>query len=292
MNTARIALTLLLLPIPAAAQGVGSLTFLEGTARVLRGTSVLRGAEGVGLKQGDIIESSDKGFVQLEFAGGVVVALGPSSRVYIFRAGGKGGAELVLLGGWLKGESGATAGNYRYATPQLSAATGNGTILLHDYGDACDAFVESGSANIGEEAGARKGVPGKAGTFFSRRAGREISSAPRPTQAFIDAMPKAFKDTLPPRASRFAGKSIEAKEDHAVTYAEVRPYLTMPAGWRHGLVERFQPRLSDPEFRKQLEAHVNEYPEWDLILHPEKHRPENSPAPTPNAETSHPRASL
>jgi hypothetical protein len=44
-------------------------------------------------------------------------------------------------------------------------------------------------------------------------------------------------------------------------------------------VDRFAPRLKDPEFRKQLEAHLTQYPEWDPILHPEKHPPENAPAP-------------
>src|SRR5271155_2166388 len=125
MNLLRIALVLSwLLPIPAAAQDVGSVTFLEGSLRIIRGTAVLQAAEGTRLRQGDIVESADGGLAQAEFVGGGIVALGPSSRMYVLRhgMGGKSGSdasgsELVLLSGWLKGQSHADAGSYRYETP-------------------------------------------------------------------------------------------------------------------------------------------------------------------------------
>src|SRR5229473_7707162 len=94
MNLLGIALVLTsLLSIPAAVQDVGTVTFLEGSLRIIRGTSALQAAEGTRLRQGDIIESSDKGFAQLEFVGGTILALGPLSRMYVFRhgMGGKSG---------------------------------------------------------------------------------------------------------------------------------------------------------------------------------------------------------
>jgi hypothetical protein len=295
-------LALLLLSIPAAAQGIGSVTLLEGSLRLIRGTGVLRGAEGMLLRQGDILESSDRGIVQLEFAGGTVVALGPSSRLYILRhstgraGGGAGsqsvGAQLILLSGWLKGESKSAAGSYRYQTPLLAATTANGTVVIHSYESGSDAFVESGSANLAEvshEGIERHPEAGKAGQFFSGRAGKTLSSSFRPNSAFVDAMPPAFRDTLPSRLARFAGKSVEPKTDHQVTYAEVQPWLTMPSAWRRDFVDRFEPRLRDPEFRKQIELHLAEFPEWDLILHPEKHHPATPPAPVPNSEFLQPR---
>jgi hypothetical protein len=295
-------LALLLLSIPAAAQGIGSVTLLEGSLRLIRGTGVLRGAEGMLLRQGDILESSDRGIVQLEFAGGTVVALGPSSRLYILRhstgraGGGAGsqsvGAQLILLSGWLKGESKSAAGSYRYQTPLLAATTANGTVVIHSYESGSDAFVESGSANLAEvshEGIERHPEAGKAGQFFSGRAGKTLSSSFRPNSAFVDAMPPAFRDTLPSRLARFAGKSVEPKTDHQVTYAEVQPWLTMPSAWRRDFVDRFEPRLRDPEFRKQIELHLAEFPEWDLILHPEKQHPATPPAPVPNSEFLQPR---
>src|SRR5215475_5244126 len=122
------ALLLALLPIPAAAPaGVGSLTMMDGSIRVIRGVNVMKGVEGMRIRQGDILESSDAGFAQLEFTGGAVIALGPASRLYILRHNGdkatpgKDGAEFALLSGWLKGESAAGASSYRYQTPTLAA---------------------------------------------------------------------------------------------------------------------------------------------------------------------------
>jgi hypothetical protein len=285
MNPLGMALALLLLPFPATVPGVGSVTFLEGSLRVIRGTSVIRGIEGMRVRQGDILESSENGFVQLELTGGGVVALGPSSHLYIYHHGGEKTlqTELVLLGGWLKGEVSGTAGSYRYETPMVTATTGNGTVLLHNYEGGCDVFVESGAANIGEvssEGGTRAPVGAKAGQFFSRHAGKGIISFPRPSAAFVDAMPRPFRDTLPSRLARFTGKNIEPKPDHQVSYAEIQSWLKMPPAWRRGFVERFEPRLQDPEFRKQIEAHVAEYPEWDKALHPDQ--PEDKPAPASN----------
>jgi len=286
MNILSLALALWLLPLPAAVQGGGSVTLLEGSLRIIRGVSVLKGAEGMHLRQGDLLETSDKGFVQLEFAGGGVVALGPSTQVFVYRQSGEKAqqTELVLLAGWLKGESAAGAGTYRYSTPILSAMSSAGTVLVHNSQGVCDIFVESGSATIGEvggEGGFRAPAAAKAGQFFSRPAGKSVSTATRPNAAFLDAMPHPFRDTLPSRVARFAGKNIEPKPDHAVSYADVQAWLKMPPAWRRGFVERFSPRLQDPEFRKQVEAHVAEHPEWDKALHPEKQAEEKS-APTSN----------
>jgi hypothetical protein len=69
-----------LLPVPAAAQDVGTITLLEGSLRIIRGTTAFQAVEGMRLRKGDFIESSNAGFAQLEFVGGAIVALGPLSR--------------------------------------------------------------------------------------------------------------------------------------------------------------------------------------------------------------------
>ena len=280
MNLLGIVLVLSwLLPIPATVQYAGTVTFLEGSLLIIRGTTALQAAEGTRLKQGDIIESSDKGFAQLEFIGGAIVALGPASRMYVFRhgMGGKSGgdatgAELVLLSGWLKGQSDTHAGSYRYESPLLAATSGNGTVVFHTNESGCDVFVESGSAAIGEvgpDGNAGKPTAGTAGQFFSRRQSKSLVNSSRPSAAFVEAMPRSFRDALPSRLAHFAGKPVEPKAPHQVSYAEIQPWLTMPPAWRRGFVDRFKPRLKDPEFRKQLEIHAAEYPEWVPILHPE-----------------------
>ena len=278
MNTAlALLLACLLQPLAVAAQEIGALTLVEGPLRVIRGTSVLRGAEGVRLRRGDIIESSNPGFVQLELAGGTVVALGASTRLFLFGHPSKvTTTELVLLSGWLKGESGPSAGTCRYASPLLAASTKDGSVVLHATNDATDIFVESGSASIGKVGPeGNLGTPGgaTAGQFFVRHASQSINIYPRPTSAFVEAMPRQFRDTLPPRLSRFAGKLTELKRDHEVSYSEIQAWLTIGQAWRKGFVERFQPRLDDAEFRKALEAHLSDHPEWDPILHPDNGRP-------------------
>lgn len=267
------------LSIPAAVQDVGTVTFLEGSLLIIRGTTVLQAAEGTHLKQADIVESSEKGFAELEFVGGAIVALGPSSRLYIVRqgAGGKSGSdaagtELVLLNGWLKGQSDTRAGSYRYETPVLAATTGNGTLVFHNNESGGDVFVESGSTSIAEVSpDGRVGKPttGTAGQFFSRGKGKGLVSSSHPGAAFVDAMPRSFRDALPSRVAHFSGKPAEPKAQHQVSYVEIQPWLTMPLAWRKGFVDRFKGRLKDPEFRKQLEIHTAEHPEWGPILHPE-----------------------
>jgi hypothetical protein len=296
MNPSLLLVLLLLPPPPVAAQEIGTLTFLEGALRVIRGTTVLQGAEGVRLHQGDIIESSDPGFAQLEFAGGTTVALGASTRLFLFshprgkKMGDKANtAQLVLLSGWLKGETAVNGGAYRYASPLLAAATQDGTVVLHATAQAAEIFIESGSASIAEvrpNGNRGQSVGAKAGQFFSRRAGKNLTDNPRPTSTFIESVPRPFRDTLPSRLSRF-GKPVEPRHDHEVTYPEIQPWLNIGQTWRRGFVERFQPRLKDAEFRRALEAHVNNHPEWDPVLHPEKYLPPPRPTPAHNTDSPH-----
>jgi hypothetical protein len=290
-----------LLPLPIAAQDAGTVTLVEGPLRVIRGVAVFQPGEGVRLRQGDIFETSEKGFAQLEFVGGGIVDLGPASRMYVLRyAAGKipggaiGGTELVLLSGWMKGQSNADAGSFQYESPLLAATTANGTVVFHSSAGECDVFVESGSAKIADVSAAGdagKFSAGNAGQFFSRHAGKSFAGDSRPSAAFLKEMPQAFKDTLPSRLAHFTGKPTEpkAKAQHLVTYAEIQGWLTMPRGWRRGLVARFEPRLKDPEFRKELAAHESEYPEWGPALHPEKKNPDaKSPESAPPTAAANP----
>jgi hypothetical protein len=291
----------LALPLRAAAQEIGTVTLMEGSLRVIRGTTVLQGAAGVRLQQGDFIESSDRGFAQLEFTGGTIVALGASSRLFLFRNAARrntgkavkaAAVEVVVLRGWLKGETGSNAGSCRYASPVLGAATSGGTIVLHATAQAAEIFVESGSAEASEITpdgnwGRKTGA--KAGQFLSRRSDKSIAVSARPDSVFVESMPRPFRDTLPSRMSLFAGKPAQAKRDHEVSYSEIQPWLTMGQTWRRGFVERFQPRLKDVTFRKALEDHLADHPEWDPVLHPEKYQPKTTSSAVDVSDFSHSR---
>jgi hypothetical protein len=269
----------LLLPLPVAAHEIGTVTLLDGSLRVIRGIAVFQGVEGMRLHSGDIIESADGGFAQLELAGGLIVALGPSTRVYLKEK--TNSAELFLLNGWMKAEAGSNVGESRYASPLLGAASRNGTLVLHATPAAAELFAESGTISVGEV------TPGgawghsstaKGGQFLTRRTGKNVAVASRPDSTFLESMPRSFRDTLPSRLPHFAGKRAgEPKRDHEVTYSEIQPWLALAPSWRKGFVERFQPRLKDAEFRKAVETHLNEHPEWEAALYPEKH-PASQPA--------------
>lgn len=268
-----------LLSFPVAAQEIGTLTLVEGSLQVIRGTAVLRGAEGMRVRQGDILQSSDPAFVQIEFTGGTITALGASSRLFVYSDAGTRGSELVLLSGWLKGQTGAGAVTYHYASPLLAVTTRDGTAVLHAVPEAAEVFVETGSAGISKVSpDGNLGHPGsaKAGQFFTRRSGKNVVVQSRPDSIFLESMPLPFRDTFPPRLPHFAGKAPAPKRDHEVTYSEIEPWLNTRPIWRKGFVRRFEPRLEDAAFRKAVEAHLRDHPEWDRPLHPEKYEPKTS----------------
>ncbi len=280
MNRVFVGLALFLSSLPGAAQEIGTFTLVEGSPRIIRGISVLRGVEGMRFQTGDILETSSPGFVQAEFNGGAIVAIGPGTRVWIHSAGGK---DLALMSGWLKGENSSAAGAYSYTSSLLSATTRNGSVILHSAPGSAELYVESGSATVGGTAA--HGQPGKAGQFFTRRPPKPVAVASRPDGPFLQGMPLPFRDTLPSRLSHFAGKKpAEPTHDHEVSFAEVEPWLKMGVG-RRAFEDRFQARLRDGEFRRAVEPHLAEYPEWDRVLHPEKYQQNSPSAPAETAKT-------
>jgi hypothetical protein len=249
------------------AQDAGTLTLLRDTPlRVIRGVSVLNGVEGMRIRQGDVFETgpAPTAQAQLEFASGAIVELGPGSQVFLISQAGAS-SEIVLLAGWLKGET--ESGNYRYATSLVSVTTKGGNVLLHNDKDTTDVFIERGIAAV--SAGTQAPITSSTGhIFFTRRGGKPLVAQGRPSADFVTAMPVSFRDALPSRLSRFAGlKPPEPRKDHDVSYSEVERLLTLPPAWRRGLAERFRSRLEDPAFRKAIEAHLAALPDWKPILY-------------------------
>jgi hypothetical protein len=260
----------LLAAVHGRAQDIGSVTLLKDTPlRVLRGVSVLQGAEGMRLRQGDFLVTGPAATtqVQLEFAGGAIVEIGPSSEVYLFSVTASS-QEIVVPTGWLKGET--SSGTLRCSNPLVSVSTRGGNVLVHAGAGVADVFVEKGAAQV--SGGSAPIASSNDKIFFTRKAGKPVTAAGRPSADFVGAMPISFRDELPPRISRFAGKKPpEPRVDHEVSYADVESLLSLPANWRRGLVERFRPRLQDPAFRQAIEAHIASLPEWKPYLNPDNH---------------------
>lgn len=228
---------------------------------------MFQGVEGMRLRQGDVVETGPAATAQVQLeCSDAIIELGPSTEAYLFSQSGSA-AETILLAGWLKGE--ATSGNQRYVSPLVSATTKGGNVLLHSDDRGTEVFVESGSANV--SAGSASIASSREKIFFTRRTGKALMTANRPSEEFVGQMPVSFRDALPSRLSRFTGaKPPSPKREHDVSYAEIESLLTLPSGWRKGMAERFEPRLQDRSFRAAIESHIAALPEWKPILYPDK----------------------
>jgi hypothetical protein len=270
-------LALLAWPLAAAAaEPAATITLLEGTAGLVRGEARYALAEGVKLQSGDIVEVGDKGLALLEFADGAALAAGAGTRMLAVSLSGAGSAsgDFYVMQGALKIAGIKKSARLRVTTPLYTLQPTEGVDVLLVRGGEGSVFVESGEARL-----AGGPVPRlKAGEFFSRKAGQKGAVAPRPSQAFIGALPKAFLDPLPSRLGRYKERQVQPKRVADVTYAEVEAWLKAPPHIRRPLVARFASRASDPAFRSAVEANLKFHPEWDPILHPEKYPPQEPAA--------------
>lgn len=258
-------------PVAAAADPVATVTLLEGQAAMVRGVTRYALAEGVGLQSGDIIEVGDKGLAEIEFPDGAALALGTGTRVLAVSVAHKpAGGDFYAMRGALKLAGVKQGGNFRIVTPIFTLQPVEGAAVLVVGGGEGSVFVESGDARL---TAAPAPLRLKGGDFFTRKAGQKGAVAPRPSPAFIGALPKIFLDPLPSRLARYKGRQVQPRQLEVVSYAEVEAWLKAPPEVRRPLVQRFAPRASDPAFRSALVSNLRFHPEWDPILYPEKHPP-------------------
>jgi len=277
----RLILACLLLPSAApAAETIGIVTMQEGGASLLRGTSRYALAEGVRLIPGDILELADKAFSQVEFADGTIVALGPQSRFLALSypppgARSSGGGELFLLRGWMKLASAPQKGRAieRYGSP-LFELNPDGTAVVQVSMPEAAVFMESGEGRLAQlSANGRAGDPVRLKTsqFFTCKQDQRGSLAPRPSQAFLGALPRSFMDTLPARAAKFKERNVAPKRSGDFTYAEVQDWINSVPAVRRAMVSHWHSKLADPAFRSAIVAGLKDHPEWDRLVNPDKY---------------------
>jgi hypothetical protein len=149
--------------------------------------------------------------------------------------------------------------------------------LRQSFPEHSELFVESGSAKfvpVVARGKAQTPLDAKSGEYLERVGERAAVAQPRPSQAFVAALPRQFRDALPALAANFA-EEPELLGGREITLAEAEQWLT-PGASRRTFVRRFTPRLSDPAFRAAVNARITAYPEWDRILHPDKYRPKET----------------
>ncbi len=246
------------------------LTLADQPLRLIRGAAVYKAGSGVAVQKDDILETETAG-AQVEAGADAIVALGPQSRVLVANLApdGKSPVELELLQGWAKVY--AKGRRAVVVTPALQVTVPSGSTIVHAGAGLDAVFAEEGEQQV-----ARAGTVLKLATeqYAGIDADKQQLVTSRPPRAFVSAMPPAFRDHLARVPGvRNAGKAAPVKERDAA-YADVDDWLasTLPA--RRRFVARFKPRLSDPDFRRQLDRKLGQSPDWKPVLYPAR-RPDN-----------------
>ena len=274
----RWALALLACPLlAAAADPAPTLTLLEGPAGLVRGVTRYALAEGVRMQAGDIIDIGEKGLAEFEFPDGAAIAMGPGTRMLVISMprGKSAAGDFHAMAGVLKVSGVSKDARLRVSTPVFTLWPAEGVCVMVVHGGEGSVFIESGAARLAVGP-ATYGL--RSGEFFSRKDGQKGAVVQRPSKPFMDAMPKVFFDPLPSRMARYKDREVQPRRIEDVSYADVELWLKAPPAIRRPLVARFESRVSDPKFYSAVHDNLRFHPEWDPIVHPEKHLPAEAAA--------------
>jgi hypothetical protein len=305
MLRALMVLAALLLPFCARAVDVpGTITVLEGDALIYRGVGRLQAGEGVRLGLGDIIETGSSAFMQVELPDRSVIQFGPATRAML--GGGtvrqKTERWLFVMNGWCKmlGPKAAVEGvpGVDVRTRWFDIASNPGVVVFQATPTEVTVFAERGDMRLAERqaSGSPVGVSLKSDDYYRRKWPERGVLNPGSTAAFVAAMPRSFRDSLPSRIDKFRDEDVHAKEAPDFTYADVESWLKADSWLRRPLVQRWRVKARDPAFRAALIANLSSHTEWDPILFPEKYikkevvvrRVAPAPAPPPAVPASSP----
>jgi FecR protein len=268
-----------------AAVPPGTITILEGEAQIFRGLSRFVAAEGVRLAFGDIVETGENTFVQIELSDQSTLQLGGISRVMINGSSGRKPEHWVyLMNGWAK-MSGAkpdpkSDGGYEVRAPLFDLAPGPGVAVLLATPIDVQLFVERGNVRLSERQrpGPQATLALKAGDTYRRKKYTRGTVAREATPDFLDKMPKYFRDTLPSRMDRFRDRDVQPREAPDFGYADVELWMKAEPAIRRSFVHRWKAKaLRDAAFKSGIVANMSSHPEWDPILFPEKYQPKEPP---------------
>ena len=252
----------------AAAPRAPVVTMLDGEALLLRDGARFALAEGVRLQAGDLlVTGSHTRLLRVEFPGGVGVAFGPDSRAMLTPdLGDDMRAGVYLLTGWVKlaapsGVSGAIR------SPVADTDTTAGTLILSVQPDAAQAFAETGPSRVQPRAPDAPAQALKSGEMLAMPAGGRATLAKGVSQAFVQAMPHVFMDSLPARFAAFSA-DVPPHRTGEMSYADAQPWIDAEAPLRRLFAERWRRLAADPQFRSGLVGSLKAHPEWTSILYP------------------------
>ena len=256
-------------------------TMLDGDATLLRDGARFALAEGVRLQAGDLlVTGANTRLLRVEFTGGLGVAFGPGSRAMLTPDLGddmRGG--VYLLSGWVKlAAPAAVSGAVRSRLADTD--TTGATLILDVQPDAAQAFAETGPSNVQPRAPGAPAQALKAGEMLTLPSGGArpvLGKGASP--AFVQAMPRAFMDSLPSRLAHFSA-DVAPRRLGEMSYADAQPWIDAEPSLRRVFAQRWRRLAADPQFRSGLVEGLKTHPEWTPILYP-------PPPRVPSAAASH-----
>jgi hypothetical protein len=254
------------------------ITQADKPLRLIRGLEIWQAGAGVVLHKGDILETG-LAMAQIEYGPNLILALGQHSRLYLAEVDGK--MELYLLDGWLKLQSSKPDSNLMLKSALLASSAAN-SLLFHVEMDRSELFPEQGTPlAMAMERGEKSAEPFKVAQeqHVIHMAGQPLKVLPRPGKDLLAAMPKPFRDALPPLLAKLGGKPQEPVREYELQFAHIEGWLKMDApALKKEWVKRFKPMLKNPAFHKSLEAGMGQAPEWQTLLNPPKKAHASTPA--------------
>jgi hypothetical protein len=193
--------------------------------------------------------------------------------------------------GWSKFASRKGVAPFRLTTPAFGIWTADATGVVRIAEGESSVFVESGEVRIAEGfAKASRSSPRqvKGGEYLARKPAEDPTTHPRPSAAFIAAMPRPYMDNLPSRIAKHKERNVAPQRVQDLTYADVEMWLKAPTEIRRPIMQRFIPEAKDPVFRQALIDNLKFHPEWDPILFPDKYKPKPRPKPAAEPPPSRP----
>lgn len=184
-----------------AASAAPTVTIVEGPGSVVSGAAAYLPAPGMRLQTCDIVRTGAQAIVQLEDEDGSQILIGPDSLFVVDLPSGGDGVvgPFFLISGWAKVTvpKRSKPVPYQVGTPQFDLSTPAGVVALRAGTDGSEFFVELGDA-VANAAGAKTAVG--TGRLYARKAGTGRGAvADNLKSAFVQGMPRAFRDTLPSR---------------------------------------------------------------------------------------------
>ena len=280
--------------LAVAADWISVATIREGNVTMLRGASRLQVEEGVRLQADDVVETSPKAFLQMEYSDGTVIDLGGATRVLVNLPTAQKGVRpsLYVLTGWVKLSAPASGtAVLAVSSPRFDLVGVRGTVVAMVGAAESSIFAEAGEgAVIDRRRGAEAPAPLKPGEFVWMKGDSNLARLARLPESFVSSTPVPFRDTLPRRWSTFADRNVAARSAGTFSYNEVEPWLSTDRTLGRRFSRLWAARVSDPAFRGGLVANLEKHPEWFFVLYPDccdasKQNAASTP-PAPSSEKS------